>query len=417
MTITAATGEELYITNYSGVYDADDHSIQVNNLIEGDTVYYSLTNNGEDWSTELPMFTDVTAETTVYVKVVNQNYDDRNGTGTVTITAKPITITAASASKIYDGNPLIKNEYTNNDLAAGDSIESVSVKGSQTQVGSSANVVSAAVIRNAAQEDVTGNYAIKYVNGLLRVNSESGGGGGGGSDPEPIVVPEPEPTVPLNREDHFAYVQGYPDNTVRPQGYISREEVAAVFYRLLDAEYRDGVKTSYNNFPDVGLDRWSSKHIGTLAKVGILEGYPDGTFRPQNSVTRAELATIASRFDELFPFEANSFSDIFGHWANKYINSAAQKGWVNGYPDGTFKPDQAITRAEFVTLVNNVLARRVLEENILPDARQFPDLKAGSWYYEAMQEAINSHLYTRETSADFEIWTQIYYPILDWGDI
>ncbi len=131
----------------------------------------------------------------------------------------------------------------------------------------------------------------------------------------------------------------------------------------------------------------------------------------------ATTTLVASRFDELTPFESNSFSDIAGHWANKYINSSSQKGWIHGYPDGTFKPDQAITRAEFMTLVNNVLYRKVLAEDILPEARQFPDLRPEAWYYEAMQEAINTHLYTRASMMDFEDWTEINYPSLDWGDL
>ncbi|NLN77277.1 MAG: S-layer homology domain-containing protein, partial [Armatimonadetes bacterium] len=150
----------------------------------------------------------------------------------------------------------------------------------------------------------------------------------------------------------------------------------------------------------------------TLANGNIISGYPDGTFRPGNYITRAEIATIASKFDKLTPLEVNMFSDVSGHWAEEFINSAAQKGWVTGYPDGTFKPDQYITRAEFVTLVNNVLERRVKSEDILPEARQFPDLDKDAWYYEAMQEAINSHHYIRKPDT-YEEWTEIYYPDLD----
>ncbi len=242
----------------------------------------------------------------------------------------------------------------------------------------------------------------------VRRPSGGGGGGGGGTTTEEIVV-EPEATlVPLNTEDHFAYMAGYPDNTLRPEGKVTREEVAAVFFRLLDDTYRATVKTDVNNFSDVATDRWSNTQISTLAAVGIITGYPDGTFRPGNTITRAELATIASKFDELSPFEANNFSDIAGHWANQYINSASQKGWVSGYEDGTFKPEQAITRAEFMTLVNNVLGRKVLEENILPEAKQFPDLSSDAWYYEAAQEAINSHYYERENPTDYEVWTELY---------
>ena len=220
----------------------------------------------------------------------------------------------------------------------------------------------------------------------------------------PITKPE------LNKVDHIQYIQGYPDNTVRPEAYITREEVSAVFFRLLATGYRESIRTFDHNFPDVEITRWSTKHIATLARGGIVEGYPDGSFRPGNFITRAELATIASRFDNLSPFIGNSFSDISGHWANKYINSAAAKGWVNGYPDGTYKPNQYITRAEFVTLVNNVLDRRVHKEDILPEARQFPDLLKTKWYYEAMQEAINSHHYVRMEDR-FEDWIDIYYPM------
>ncbi|NLP30635.1 MAG: hypothetical protein GX363_05835 [Clostridiales bacterium] len=217
----------------------------------------------------------------------------------------------------------------------------------------------------------------------------------------------------LNKEDHIAYIVGYPDDTVRPERYITREEVAAVFYRLLTESYRNSNKTTLNNFSDVDSTRWSAKHISTLAACEIIFGYADGTFRPSEYITRAELATIASKFDDLKPFTADNFSDIKGHWANYYINSACEKGWVNGYPDGTFRPDMPITRAEFMTLVNNVLDRRVSKENILDGCRQFKDLSEGAWYYEIVHEAVNSHYYTREESTASEVWTEIFHPELD----
>ena len=263
--------------------------------------------------------------------------------------------------------------------------------------------------------EVTGSFEDEDVTGEDTVTVDqksSGGGGGGGGGTVTIREPIPEALPELNKEDHFQYIQGYPNNTVRPEGRVTREEVAAVFYRLLANNYRDSIKTLVQGFNDVNATRWSTKHIATLANGKIVEGYPDGSFRPGNFITRAELATIASRFDNLSPFESNSFSDIDGHWANKYINSSAKKGWVNGYPDGSFKPDQYITRAEFVTLVNNVLERRVHKENILENARAFPDLLESKWYYEAMQEAINSHLYIRLEDT-FEQWEEIVYPQLD----
>ncbi|MGE5678015.1 MAG: S-layer homology domain-containing protein, partial [Pseudomonadota bacterium] len=216
----------------------------------------------------------------------------------------------------------------------------------------------------------------------------------------------------LNKVDHYQYLQGYPDNTVRPEGKITREEVAAVFYRLLTADYRGSIMTHDEKFTDVEANKWSTLYIATLANGGILEGNPDGTFKPHNYITKAELAAVTSRFDNLSPFEGDSFTDIAGHWANKYINSAAKKGWVKGNPDGTFEPDKYITRAEFATLVNNVLERRVHKANILKDAKKFPDLLESKWYYEAMMEAINSHFYTRMEDT-YEEWTEIYYPDLD----
>ncbi|HHW26082.1 MAG TPA: S-layer homology domain-containing protein, partial [Firmicutes bacterium] len=338
------------------------------------------------------------------------NYSITYGTGTFTITARPLEITAGSASKTYNGEPLTANTYkiTGGGLAEGDKLVSVQITGSQTSVGSSPNKASNAVIKRG-EEDVTANYAITYVDGLLTVTSTS-------TPPPP--PPPPEEEIPddfpplLNLEDHFAYIDGYPDNTVRPEGLITREEVAAVFFRLLDPDYREVIRAYVSNFSDVSPDRWSSKHIATLARGRILEGYPDGTFRPGNFITRAELATIAARFDELSFLEENVFPDVEGHWAEKYINSAAAKGWVEGYPDGTFRPDDYITRAEFVTLVNRVLQRRVRLEDILSEARQFPDLLPGKWYYEAMQEAINSHLYERKDDG-FETWLEITYPEIE----
>ncbi len=228
-----------------------------------------------------------------------------------------------------------------------------------------------------------------------------------------VVIKDNEiPVAELNKKDHFQYIQGYPDDTVRPEGLITREEVAAVFYRLLDPGYRLTILTDKENFIDVDSGRWSLKHIATLSNGNIIEGYPDGSFKPENPITRAELAAIASKFDKLSAVQENSFTDIEGHWAIEYINSAAAKGWVKGYPDGTFKPDQYITRAEFVTLVNNVLGRKVHKDNILEGAKVFPDLLENMWYYEAMMEAINSHTHKMDENMS-ESWIEIIYPSLD----
>ena len=408
--ITPATGLDLAITNFGGMYDSAPHGILVNNTIDGDVVSYS-TDGGETWITTNPAYTNV-GNYAVDVKVENPNYAERTGSGTVVITTRPITITADSNTKIYNGSPLTDSGYsiTSGSLAMDETLEAVTVTGSQTIVGSSANVASAAIIKDG-EVTTTSNYSISYVAGVLTVTRASNPPRDRDDDDEEIIE-EPIPEAVLNREDHFQYIQGYPDNTVRPEGLITREEVSAVFYRLLTNESRSDIWTTNENFPDVDSTRWSLRHIATLANGSIIQGYPDGTFKPGSFITRAELATIASRFDNLSPFESNSFSDIGGHWANEYINSASIKGWVNGYPDGTFKPNQYITRAEFVTLVNNVLDRRVRANAILAEAKQFSDLLNTKWYYEAMQEAINSHLYLRLEDT-YEGWTEIYYPILD----
>jgi hypothetical protein len=332
LTITEANGAALAITDYSGVYDGQSHSITVGELPEaGNTIEYSL--DETNWSSTLPTFTDV-GKVTVYVKVTNPNYNERTGSGTVEITPRPITITAASASKTYDGTPLTNNAYTYTTQgddegvleSLGHQLIDVVVTGTQLSVGNSPNVATGGKIVAPVETpmpmlmsdegmqfvDVTDNYAITYVDGIFTVTRRSSGGGGSGT----VTIPDEEvPGGPLlNMTDHFAYVQGYPDNTVRSQSNITREEVAAVFFRLLDPAYRETIRTTDVNFTDVKSDRWSAKHIGTLSNGQIITGYVDGSFRPSNNITRAELATIASRFDNLSDPGEITFSDVNGHW-------------------------------------------------------------------------------------------------------
>ncbi len=226
------------------------------------------------------------------------------------------------------------------------------------------------------------------------------GGGGGGT-----VIPDPKPPVAeLEKFDHFAYVIGYPEGDVRPLNNITREEVAMIFYRLLTDESRNALLSDVNPFTDMEGHTWSNRAISTLYNAGILSGYPDGTFKPSAPITRAEFATIAAKFDKLELGSASNFTDIFGHWAEKYITSSEIKGWIKGYPDLTFKPDKDITRAEAMTLINNVLERAVPAENIHPDAKFWPDNPSKEWYYEAVMEATNSHDYIYEDDKD-ELWT------------
>ncbi|MGN0135540.1 S-layer homology domain-containing protein [Anaerotignum sp.] len=211
----------------------------------------------------------------------------------------------------------------------------------------------------------------------------------------------------LNTEDHFQYVQGYPDDTVGPERNITRAEATVIFFRLL----QDSVRTKYldadNTFPDVNLNDWFNLGVSTMENGGFVSGYDDGLFRPNGYITRAELATIISNFDDLEPATENKFPDVEGHWAEKYINSAAEKGWLSGYDDGLFRPNQYITRAETMSMINRVLDRKVDEDGLHEDAKQWKDNPEGKWYYYAVLEATNYHEYEREDASDYENWTAI----------
>lgn len=211
-------------------------------------------------------------------------------------------------------------------------------------------------------------------------------------------TPYNPPVAPkLNKADHYAYVVGYPDGTVQPQGAITRAEVATIFFRLLSDETRDLYWTKSNAYADVKVGDWFNNSVSTLSNAGIINGYPDGTFRPNAPITRAEMAKVIAMFAELNKDSAG-FKDIAGHWAEAYIKLAAGNGWIAGYPDGTFRPDQYITRAETMTMINRVLERVPSEEEHLLSHRvmlTFPDNQPGDWYYIAVQEATNSHTYER----------------------
>ena len=230
----------------------------------------------------------------------------------------------------------------------------------------------------------------------------------GGGDVEPPV---------LDTENHYGYIVGYDDGTVRPNGKITRAEVATIFFRLLTDESRDAYWCQTNDFSDVSASDWFNNAISTLTNAGILDGYEDGTFRPNGNITRAEFATIAVRFFDLTYEGEDLFPDISDHWARDYINQAAAAGFVNGYEDGTFRPNNAITRAEAVTLVNRTLERKPHKAHLLADMIQWPDnMDQTTWYYADIQEATNSHEYymtTSEQGEEYEIWTELL-PMRDW---
>lgn len=217
----------------------------------------------------------------------------------------------------------------------------------------------------------------------------------------------------LNGDDHFAYVVGYSDSTVRPSANISRAETATIFFRLLKSDIRDGNLTADNEFSDVSDGQWHNKAISTMAKLGIVKGRRADRFDPDASITRAEFAAICARFNTKPVENSSSFSDISGHWAENEIERAAAFGWISGYPDGTFRPDARITRAEAMTMINRVLCRMPQSGSDLLDSMvTWPDNKPSDWHYLAVQEATNSHDFDRQGEVG-ESWTKLT-SVPDW---
>ena len=245
--------------------------------------------------------------------------------------------------------------------------------------------------------------------GVWSYRSGGGSSGGGGGRKPTVDIPDDVPTG-LNGDDHFAYIVGYPDGNVKPGSSITRAEVATIFFCLLTEDVRTANSTQANSLSDVSRGQWFNHAISTLSSMGIVKGNPDGTFDPDAPITRAEFAAIAARFDDKNTNTTSNFSDIASHWAKDEIGVAANKGWINGYPDSTFRPDQYITRAEAMTLVNRVLNRLPEKsEDLLDDMIKWPDnADASVWYYLAVQEATNSHDYSDKSNADkYEKWTKI----------
>ena len=301
--------------------------------------------------------------------------------GELKITPKPLTITAGSKEGVA---PVTCDEWTATETAKGDTIVSVTITGIQPVPGESPNKASDAVIKNEAGVDVTNNYDITYVDGVLRA----------------IEV--------LNKEEHFNYVIGYTDGTIRPGNNISRAEIATIFFRLLKDDVREKYMTTDCDFSDVASGAWCRRAIATLTNIGIIHGYTDGTFRPNAQITRAELATIIARFANL-DVNTKTFSDITGHWAQKSIELAAGNGWINGYTDGTFRPNNKITRAETFAMINRVLDRMTKSvDDLLPQSDMnmwLDNMDESAWYYRDVQEATNYHKCDRVGDSIYEKWT------------
>ena len=246
----------------------------------------------------------------------------------------------------------------------------------------------------------------------------SSGGGGShdkdddkGTDKTPAKTPDA-----LNGEDHFDYIVGDADGRVHPERNITRAEVASIFFRLLKDDVRSENLTDQNTFTDVSADAWYNVAVSTMSDMGIVFGRTDYQFDPDAYITRAEFAAIAARFDSGSYSGDDLFTDIEGHWAADQINRAAEKGWITGYPDGTFGPNRYITRAEAVTMINRVLNRMPEDEDALhEDMKVFVDnADTNAWYYLAIQEATNSHEYEKDDDGVYETWTEVL-PARDWA--
>ena len=309
--------------------------------------------------------------------------------GKLEISQRSVIMTSASDEKFFDGEPLTNDTVT----VTGDGFiegegASYDVTGTQTKTGESDNTFRYKLNDNTKAD----NYKIEVAFGKLVVKQL------------------------LEKEEHFNYVVGYPDGTIRPEGKITRAEVAAIFFRLLTDDARAEFDCRDNDFTDVEDGAWYNRSISTLAKAGILSGYLDGTFKPNAPITRAEMASIIARFDKLTE-TGKTFNDIEGHWAQKYIELAATKGWLSGDGDGNFRPNDNIKRDETFAMINRVLERQVeTVKDLLPQSEMnmwIDNMDEGAWYYKDVQEATNYHKCERIDQSIYEKWTAKI-PDIDW---
>ena len=236
-----------------------------------------------------------------------------------------------------------------------------------------------------------------------------------GSGPTPPPPPPPPPPAP----ERQAFLIGMPDGTARPNANITRAEVATIFFRLIADDTRTANWTQENPFDDVELQRWFNNAISTTTNMGLFQGVGDDLFAPNRSITRGELAAVLVRFagvDTGLFSASEQFSDIAGHWAQSYINEAARQGWILGYADGTFRPNQPVTRAETAAMVCRIFERLIYSvDDLLPDRVRFSDLtNQNAWFYLYMASATNSFTYRRANADDiFLTWIEIIEP-RDW---
>ena len=225
------------------------------------------------------------------------------------------------------------------------------------------------------------------------------------------------PALQANTDDHYSYLIGYSDGTVRPNGKITRAEVATIFFRLLDDDTRAKYWSSKNDFSDVSADKWYNNAVSTLSNMGVIGGYADGTFRPDAPISRAEFAKIAVSFTQNTGSATyNYFTDVkTTDWFAPYVTAAKDAGLIEGYSDGSFKPESKITRAEACAIVNRTLGRKPSKAHMkISDRIDWPDVQTTDWFYEAIMEATNSHTCTMGDRV--ETWTGKL-PQRDWATL
>ena len=253
------------------------------------------------------------------------------------------------------------------------------------------------VVVTMPDEDVT--YIVYYVRKT---------GNGGGTYDSPNKTKKTSPALTLNTADHFAFINGYPDGSVQPEGNVTRAEVAAILYRVMDADCVKTYETTRCSFSDVVRGDWFNLYVATLENAGVIvDTRTNGKFRPNEAITRAELAAMLAQFADI-KSAANSFNDVSArHWASDEIAVCAKMGWINGYPDGSFRPDATITRAEMMAMINRALDRTPKSvSDLLSGMKTWSDnANTGAWYYLDVQEATNSHTYTK--SGTHETWKKL----------
>ena len=442
----AAADSEFHVVHYTGMdrentVDADELSVQDADVKTGEGIVDKVTIG--DGDQEYVKFTtdsfspfalvyekapDPVAKlevTKTLTKVNGQPYTGGsvsvNDTLTYTITVKngEVALNNVTITDTFNGKgDLVFNGYTATENPAG----TYTINLGNLEANATVTITATyKVLRADASSNLTNTVS---VTGTPTDGGEPTTGGDTETTPvnpyHPPIRPPVDPDKPeLNTEDHYAYIVGYEDGSVQPEGDITRAEVATIFFRLLTDESRNEYWSQTNPYSDVSADDWFNNAVSTLTNAGVLDGYEDGTFKPNGNITRAEFATITARFFEATYDGENLFPDIEGHWAQDYINEAANAGIVNGYEDGTFRPQQYITRAEAVTMVNRTIERHPDADHLLDDMITWPDNPETAWYYEQIQEATNSHEYTMNTDDEqnpYEIWTKLL-PNRDWSEL